>query len=201
MQAPDFAPFLGDPRIVAEGNYVKGTLLSARAQAIRQNYGDRFVADLGRQLSPQAARYLLVPQLPSSWNELGPMTEIDLALLNGVFGGKLEKMRHFGADVARHDLTTVYKTMSGSPSLLFKRIGLVFKTYFKFGDMSTANVSEVSGTVTLSGGGIPYYVCSQGILGWLEGGLQLSGSRRIAVDHTACRHHGAPRCVWSVSWG
>ncbi|MGK4005015.1 hypothetical protein WMF31_20480 [Sorangium sp. So ce1036] len=196
-----FAPFLGDPRIVGEGNLVKGTLISSRAQAMRQSYGARVVADLSRKLSPQAARHLTDPPLHSSWNDLAPLIEIDCALLNGLFGGRLERMRNFGAEVARNDLTTVYKTVSGSPSLLVKRISLVYKMYFKYGDMSVTTVSDVSGTVTLSGGGLPFYMCSQGISGWLEAGLQLSGSRRIAVEHTACRHHGAPRCTWSLGWG
>ncbi|WP_437820220.1 hypothetical protein [Sorangium sp. So ce1078] len=203
MQAPDFAPFLGDPQILGEGNLVKGTLIGSRAQALRQSYGDRFVVDLSRRLSPQAARYLGDPPIPSTWNELGPLIEIDCALLHGVFAGRMEKMRHFGADVARNDLTTIYKAMAlgGSPSMLFKRFGLVFRTYFKYGDFSVRTASDVSGTATLSGGGLPLYMCSQGISGWIEAGLALSGSRRIAVEHTTCRHRGALRCTWAISWG
>ncbi|WP_437603399.1 hypothetical protein WMF28_17515 [Sorangium sp. So ce590] len=203
MLAPDFSPFLGDPRILGEGNLVKGTLIGSRAQALRQSYGERFVADLSRRLSPQAARYLGEPPIPSTWNELAPLIEIDCALLHGLFAGRMEKMRHFGADVARNDLTTIYKTMAqgGSPSMLFKRFGLVYRTYFKYGDFSVRVVSEVSGTATLAGGGLPLYMCSQAISGWVEAGLALSGSRRIAVEHTTCRHRGAPRCTWSISWG
>lgn len=201
MLAPDFAPFLGDPRILGEGNLVKGTLISARALALRQNYGERVVAELSRRISPQAARYLDDPPMPSTWNDLGPLIELDCALLNGLFAGRMEKMRHFGADVARNDLTTVYKTMAGSPSLLFKRFGLVYRTYFKYGDFTVKATSDVAGTATLVGGGLPLYMCSQGISGWIEAGLALSGSRRIAVEHTACRHRGSPRCTWSIAWG
>ncbi|XXX81895.1 hypothetical protein WMF30_24345 [Sorangium sp. So ce134] len=203
MLAPDFAPFLGDPRILGEGNLVKGTLIGSRAHALRQSYGERFVADLGRQLSPQAARYLSDPPIPSTWNDMAPLIEVDCALMHGLFAGRMEKMRHFGADVARNDLTTIYKTMAlgSSPSMLFKRFGLVYKTYFKYGDFNVRVVSDVAGKVTLAGGGLPLYLCSQGISGWIEAGLALAGSRRITVDHTTCRHRGAPRCTWSISWG
>ncbi|HTN89119.1 MAG TPA: hypothetical protein VL242_35820 [Sorangium sp.] len=202
MLAPDFAPFLGDPKIVGEGNLVKGTLISSRAQALRQSYGERFVADLGRQLSPQAARHLAEPPMPSSWYELAPLIEIDCALLHGVFAGRMDKMRHFGADVARNDLTTVYKTMAvGGAASLLKRFGLVYRTYFKYGDFAVKTVSDVAGTATLSGGGLPLYMCSQGVSGWIEAGLAVAGSRRIAVEHTACRHRAATRCIWSISWG
>ncbi len=200
MLAPDFSPLLGDPRILGEGNLVKGNLISSYARYIGQNYGERAVTDLARTLSPRAARYLSDPPLPLTWNEMGPLIEIDGALVNGLFGGKIDKLRKFAADIARHDLTTLYKTLSGSPSLLFKRIGLAYRMYFKYGDMSVTVASEASGTVTLSGGGLPLYMCSQGLSGWIEAGLEISGSRRIVVEHTACRHRGAPCCTWTACW-
>lgn len=200
MPTTDFAPFLGDPRITGEGNLVKGTLISSRAMAMRRSYGERIVANLSRKLSPQAARYLNDPPLHSSWNDLAPLIEIDCALLKGLLGGRIERMRTLGAEIARNDLTTVYKTVSSSPSLLVKRIGLIYRMYFKYGDMSVTNVSDASGVVTLAGGGLPFYLCSQGVSGWLEAALELSGSRRFSVEHTGCRHHGAPRCTWLISW-
>ncbi|WP_437916810.1 hypothetical protein WME73_20295 [Sorangium sp. So ce302] len=202
MPTPDSSQFLGDPRVLREGNLVKGTLIGSRAEALRQSYGDRAVADLSRQLSPQAARYLDDPPMPLAWHDMAPLLEIDCALLHGLFGGRMEKMRFFGAEIARKDLTTTYKTMAvvGSPSVLFKRFGLMYKTYFKYGDFSVTATSDAAGRATLSGGGLPLYMCGHAILGWVEAGLALLGSKRSSVEHTACRHRGAPRCTWSIYW-
>jgi len=62
----------------------------------------------------------------------------------------------------------------------------IYKVLFKIG------TPDGRVRVVQTGTTFPRYFCELGVCGWFEAAVEL--------DHSACRHEGAPNCEWLVKW-
>lgn len=197
-------PIFGDPAVVAQvGRHrAKGSLVSARARWVREQFGEPALARLVEQV-PESARGLLVePSLPFAWYPFDQLMHIDAAIVAGPMEGDTRRMRDFGDDIARYDLNTLYKVMFklGTPSFIIRRIGVVYGQYLDGGRAVGESAEAGRARVTVTDARFPLYLCEHGISGWLRAAIDLSGGTNVEVDHVECVHRGAEACRWALTW-
>jgi hypothetical protein len=197
-------PVLGDPRFAARirAMRTKGNLVAWRRRWLERSHGAGAVAALAERLAPEAREYLLDPPAHFSWVSLGPLVELDRALVLGPMGGDVTKMRAFGREIGRGDLSTVYRLavqLAVSPAMIPGRIARTWTSYFQPGE---AFVQEAGARHALVGTTepLPEYLCAQGISGWIEGALALAVPDGTGVEHVACVHRGDAGCRWRMWW-
>lgn len=181
---------------------VKGNLVRARARYVRETWGQAAFDALAESLDPEPRAELVTPPLASAWVPVWPMYEIDRAIALGPMAGDVTRMRAFGRDIARYDLPTIYKVilrMLTSPEILLRRIGTVFGMYFKEG-LVTCEAEDPNAHVVLSNTVLPLYICTHGMVGFLEAALEPYGVTATSAVHSLCRHRGDATCEWDVSW-
>ena len=111
--------------------------------------------------------------------------------------------RHKGATpIAKHDLPTLYKVLFkvGTPEFVMKRIGSAAATYIRDTELNGSSRRSGQASVVQSGRTFPLYFCKYGVSGWFQAAVELSGGKRVIVEHSACRHLGAAGCEWELSW-
>jgi hypothetical protein len=194
----------GEPRVLADvdRHEVKGNLVSARPRYLRERWGESALEDVASRLSEQSRKLVLSPTLPFAWYPLRDMAEIDRAIVNGPMQGDVSQMKHFGATIARYDLSTIYKMLFklGTPAFVIRRINVAYRTYIRGGSMRGETPSSSSAVVTFVDGAFPIYLCRYGVAGWLTAAIELSGGHEVRVEETACRHSGSEHCRWEASW-
>ena len=175
--------------------------MTARLWFVRDRYGD---GELERMASRTPAVRALVrqPPLPFVWCPFGDMIDVDRAIFEGPMKREPRKMREFGGAIAKHDLPTIYKVLFkiGTPGFLMKRVGIVAATYLRDSPMKGEGTPDGRVRVVQTGTTFPRYFCKLGVCGWFEAAVELSGGKNVRIDHSACRHEGAPNCEWLVKW-
>lgn len=194
---------LGDPRVTAWRSYsVKGNLVAARPRWLREKWGEDAVRSVSAKLTGDAKKLFDSEVLPFGWYDFGTLAAVDQVIIDGPLKGDLSQMKKFGSDVARYDLSSIYKMLLklGTPSFVAKRVGNVYSTYVRGGSMASEDVESKRARVVLAEGALPLYFCAHGIPGWFTAALELSGAKEVDVRETECVHRGARRCVWQAHW-
>lgn len=196
-------PVFGDMTREAEmrDNGVKGSLMSKRAWYVKRFYESAFDAVV-EKLEGDARKYMLEPPLTMSWCSFGAMMDIDRAILEGPMKNDFAKMKHFGSEIAKHDLPTLYKVLFkvGSPAFVMRRMNIAAIQYIQDTSISSETPTDKSAVLVLGKRTWPLYFCSYGAPGWYTAAAELSGGKDVKVSHVACRHKGAPTCKWDVTW-
>jgi hypothetical protein len=201
----NFDPAIGDLSHEGEmrGNQVKGNLVNSRAWYVREHYGAESIPMLAEQLSPESREYLVVPSLSFAWKSMGPLIDLDRAIFTSLMKSDITKMREFGAEIAMHDLPTIYKTFMrlGTPSFVLSKVSVACGMYFKETTLRAAKVSPRESSIALVGRRWPLYLCSWGLEGWFNAAVTLSGAKNATTIHSSCLHRGDAECRWDVTWG
>jgi hypothetical protein len=196
-------PVLGSARCDAwKGYSVKGNLVAARRRYVREKWGEDGADDVLRRLEGEPKRAFESEIMPFAWFGFDVLTAIDRAIIDGPMRGDVSLMKQFGNEVARNDLSTIYKMLLklGSPSFIAKRSGVVYGTYVRGGSMTAIDVGSTYSRTVLAEGCLPLYFCTHGIPGWFGAALELSGGKHVKVSESACVHRGAKQCEWTASW-
>jgi hypothetical protein len=200
---PDVDPAFGLADKVSWRSYqVKGNLVAARPRYVKDNWGDAGYADVLSRLAGEAKATFVGTALPFAWYPFATLAEIDRAIVLGPMGGDVKQMKHFGATVARYDLSTIYKMLLkvGSPAFVLKRVNVVYSTYIRGGGITAATVTKGDARLAMSDGDFPMYFCEQGVPGWFTAAIELSGGKNAHVTHVECVHRGAKNCAWEATW-
>jgi hypothetical protein len=196
-------PILGSASATSwKGYSVKGNLVAARATYVRTKWGEEGVRAVLGRLSGEPKQVFESQVLPFKWFSFELLATIDDAIIHGPMGGDVSLMKPFGNEIARSDLSTVYKMLLklGSPSFVIKRSGVVYGAYVRGGAVAAVDVGPKHARTALMEGTLPMYFCAHGVPGWFSAALELSGGKKVDVKETACVHRGSKRCEWSASW-
>ncbi len=197
-------PVFGNMAFEADmrGNGVKGNLMASRPWYVRRFLGDAAFDEVVAQLDGEARAFMIDPPLTMSWCSFGTMMDIDRAILEGPMAGDREKMRHFGSEIAKHDLPTLYKILFkvGSPAFVMRRMNIAAQQYIKATSISSVTPDDHRAQLTQGGRVWPLYFCSYGAPGWFAAAAELSGGRDVSVVQTTCKHRGSDACRWDVTW-
>jgi hypothetical protein len=199
-----FDPVLGDARFAARFREMrtKGNLVAWRRRWLEKRHGPHAVYALAQALPPAAREYLLDPPSHFAWVPLEPLVELDHAIVRGPMQGNASLMRTFGFEIGVGDLSTVYRLVMrfGAPSTLPPRMARTWTSYFQPGECSVQEATHRSAVIA-SNEPLPLYLCSEGIVGWMQGALALAARERgTGVEHFACIHRGDAGCRWRLWW-
>jgi hypothetical protein len=181
---------------------VKGNLLAARPRYVKEQWGDDAFRDVAKRLDASVRPAFDGTILPFAWHSFGDLAAIDSAIIDGPMHGDMSKMKHFGATIARYDLSTLYRMLFklGSPEFVIRRVAVVYRTYVKGGGIAASDVRTGEASVRLTEGALPRYFCSHGVAGWFTAAIELSGGKEVNVRETTCIHDGAEHCAWHATW-
>jgi hypothetical protein len=201
----EYDPVFGIPALVedARRNGVKGNLVAARSWYVREHYGASALEAIAQAVPPAARALLDDPPLAMSWCSMGDMMDLDRGILDVAMRGDFERMVHFGAAIAKHDLPTLYRVLFkvGTPAFIMRRIGIACSAYIRGSTLDGETPDANSARVSLVGRPLPRYFCRFGVSGWFRSAVELSGGRRVRVDHVSCRHDGPQEeCCWDLAW-
>ncbi len=199
-----FDPVFGNLALRDEmrGNGVKGNLMAKRAWYVRRYYGDDGFDAVVSKLEGEAREFMLTPPLTMSWCSFGTMMDIGRAILEGPMKGDSLKMKHFGGEIAKHDLPTLYKILFkvGSPAFVMRRMNIAATQYIQDSSLTAETPSDQRAVLTLGKRLWPMYFCTYGAPGWYAAAVELSGGKQVNVEHTECRHKNGSVCRWEVTW-
>jgi hypothetical protein len=196
-------PILGSASATAwKGYSVKGNLVAARAGYVRAKWGEDGIRAVAGRLEGEPKRVFESEVLPFKWFDFELLAKIDGAVIHGPMRGDVSLMKALGNEVARSDLSTVYKMLLklGSPSFVIKRSGVVYGAYVRGGTVAALDVGPKHARTALIEGSLPMYFCAYGIPGWLSAALELSGGKKVEVEEAECVHRGHKRCEWIATW-
>ena len=193
---------LGRSDLLTNNAEVKGQAIRARRRYVLEKFGEPGLQALAKSLDPPSLDYLNSTVLPSSWYQLGPLYQLDRAIVGTLMKGDRSQMRQLGRDVAQYDLTTLYKLFFriGSPSFILGRVAVAFSQYTRPGKMDSEAGSDHERTVEMSGVVVAGYMCAEVYSGWMEAAVTMSGGKSPHAQHSACQHRGDRSCIWKVSW-
>ncbi len=198
-------PILGDVSRLHEmrDNHVKGNLVMSRSRFLERHYGKAMVQKVAERVSLEARTLLLDPPAAYAWQPLGPLIEVDAAIVAQAMGGDVGQMRGFGAEIASYDLSTVYRVFiraTMSPMRIMDRLPGIYGEYFKRGRLVASGIDGSRGRLEFSGALLPSYLCTFGFAGWIEAALGLAGAKAVDVVSLKCQHYGDPTCTLAVQW-
>ncbi len=202
-QATGFDPFDGrrDRLGPLDDFPCKAHWQAARHRYVLDEYGERGVSDVLSRLTPALREAFLRPAVTMAWSTVATVVGIDRAIYEGPMGSSLNRMRHFGSEIAKYDVPGIYRAFFrlGTPGFILGKIPLVYRQYFKKGAVK-CHVEQARAEIHLEGVAFPHYLCAYGITGWFDAMLELVGTRGSSLEHTACVHRDDPGCTWTATW-
>lgn len=200
----NFDPALGDLSHDDEmrGGQVKGNLVNSRAWFVREHFGEDAIPRLAEELTPAAREYLTVPSMSFAWKSMGPLLDLDRAIFLSLMKSDVAQMRAFGAEIAMHDLPTIYRTFMrlGTPSFVLSKVSVACGMYFKETTLRATKITSQESSIALVGRRWPMYLCTYGLEGWFNAAVTISGAKNATTHHSACLHRGDHECRWTVTW-
>jgi hypothetical protein len=184
----------------------KGTLLVNLRGFVEHRDGKEAWAVLVSRL-PKGDRDLLGGMvLSGGWYPVGVWNR----LLSTYVADKIDPGRIM-LDVARwvsdKDLNTVFKALlrMGTPGFVLGRTDSLWSRYFDVGKFTPKEVGDHHWHLILEAPpgedeAPGEWTCNQGVVGWLEHALALTGAKTGRLTKTKCRFHGANRCEYEARW-
>jgi len=127
------------------------------------------------------------------------------ALINGIvtvlLEGDPERAVEIGKSLIDDGLNIAYKMFFkfGNPGWIISKGSLLWKMYHEVGSLEVFDVETKSCRARLSFPYLDIAFCRV-IVGCILRALELSGAKRVLVDHEACVAKGHDICVYHVRW-
>ena len=181
---------------------VKGSALRSSMNFLRENYPAPTVELILKGLPEEDRKILALPILASSWYPIEVLSRLARAMEKETPGDPEDLFTRLGKQSCEDGLNTIYKIFFkvGTPSFIIKRVAQVWSNYYDEGRMTILSSTSNTVHVRLDERPMPDAAMCTRITGWMIRAIELSGGRRISLDHTACVHRGAPHCEWKADW-
>lgn len=202
-----FPDIIGNPSLSPQvmRSFAAHTVINTRKMLVRKLYGERIFSEIASRLSPDAKGYLVDDFLHKrEWHPIGPLIELDRAIVAGPMRGNAHNMLNFAGHIAEQDLSgflKIFIMLAGQPLLVLKNMVRVYGKYWSPGEISRGEFKPGHVIFRLQNGTLPWYLCEFGISGWVERAAGIAGGKGVIVRHTTCRHSGDKECCWDVRWG
>ena len=185
------------------GSRIKGHILLARLQYVRDTAGEAQLAKVLASLSAEDRAVLGGMLLPVTWYPLELNLRLDAAIATVLSPGDKSKVfLEMGRASAEQNLKGVHRPylregdphflLSAAPSIYAAYYAAGRRTYEKAGDraavLRTFDAETVSATDCLT------------VVGWHQRAIELCGGREVKVEETQCRARGAPHCEYRCEW-
>lgn len=182
------------------GGRIKGGMLKAHLEWVRQYHGDEGVKRVINELPPQL--HSSVAQiLPTAWIPFETIILVDKAI-ERIFSRRSESfLKELGMFSAHLNLSTTYRLYrSDSIHDFFRRSALLHSQFQDFGTALYEKTGETAGTMTHRDYTCfsPLYCASA--LGYYEQAVVEHGARSAHVAETTCQCRGDATCTFELQW-
>ena len=182
------------------GGHVKGTMVRAHLQFVRDRFGD---VALTRTLAalPVPMRAEVDGILVSNWCNFETLVALDLAIARVAGRDPRELMRELGRHSAKVNLTTVYRAFHRDDiHEFFRHSATLHRQFQDFGTCSYEQLGVTRGRISVRDSACfsPTYCASEA--GYLEEVIATHGGKSAIVAESACQCGEDDHCTFDLSW-
>ena len=181
------------------GGHVKGGLLRARIDWMRENRTPRDVAVFTESLSPKL-REKLANIAPDAWHPFSDLVELDKAIVNTLGGGDVSVLRQIGRYSARKNLTQYNALTKENVPDFFRNAARVHSQFQNFGTVIYRQEGEGKAKMVHANYMSYSPLFCESAIGYYEECLLLHKARKPVITESQCQCKGAPTCTFEMSW-
>lgn len=181
---------------------VKGTAVLGTIRFVKETFGEEGFAKVKARLSPEDQQRMDDVVLASAWYPVSFL----LALMRGAkqeFGaGMPDIITQMGRSSADYAHTTVYKLVFkvGSPQWIISKASVIFSSFYDQGQMVACESGKGFANVEVRDFGEPAPEFCERIAGWCVRTFELSGAKRVQLNHVQCVCRGDKVCRFEGTW-
>ncbi len=187
---------------------VKGSTLVHTRSFLRKNWGSELASVLESKLPPAIREVYCSPSLHTfGWYPVPVWNTVLEEVSRWPGKGGPSVIRDMCAFIAQQDLSIAHKVLLklGTPGLVMRQASTFWSTYFSGGDLIAHQVSDKRFKIVLHLGIDPQadpgrLTCREGVPGWQENAIRMSGGLAGRSLHVKCRFEGHPTCEYDVTW-
>lgn len=188
---------MSSPREQLEGGRVKGGIIRAHLDWVRQKRGERAVFDVLSRLPAKIATEVR-GALPSTWCSFESVVLLDRAI--GAACGE-DVTRELGRFSARQNLSTTYRAFRRADiHEFFEKSAALHDQFQDFGSEEYERLGAQSGRMTHRDYSTFSPTYCESACGYYEEVMKLHGSTQASVSHHKCIGREAKECVFDFRW-
>jgi hypothetical protein len=182
---------------------VKGTALKSTIEFLKSHMGDGPFQGLLRGLTPEEVALVSSPVLMSGWYEFSFLKKL---MKLGEGHVKLQAGRSLAWELGRYSaeaaLSGIYKLFFKVTDVGFivKKASYLFPTLYDSGTMEVVDLQPNGAVMRVREFNEPSPEFCDRLQGWMERTVELTGRKRVAIDHPKCRNRGDAYCEYHGRW-
>jgi predicted hydrocarbon binding protein len=182
------------------GAHVKGSMVRAHLQWLRENLGEDG-SERTLALLPPALAADLRETLASTWCSLESLILLDRAIATASAKDEVELMLELGRYSAQINLSGVYRAFRRTDIHdFFHRSASLHKQFQDFGVSEYQQVDETHGRMLMRDAAAFSPVFCASAPGYYAEVISLHGGTRVSVTETTCRCAGDDLCTFEMQW-
>lgn len=182
------------------GGRVKGGMLKAHLEWVRQFHGPAGISQLRQELSAELGRQI-THILPTSWITFEALVTVDRAIEKLFSQGSASFLKELGMYSAHINLSTTYRLYrSENIHEFFRRSAVLHQQFQDFGVAEYEKLTEKSGAMTHRDYACYSPVYCMSALGYYEQAVAEHGAGAARAVETSCRCRGDARCRFELRW-
>jgi len=180
---------------------IKGLSMVHLRQFIVERFGEDGLARVLAALPADQASFLNSP-FAHEWYPLRNHALVEAKAMEVLYDGDYSKSKEFARYDAALQIGSVYRVILRvlDPGFLIKKSGSLWKQTMSGGRCDVESTGPSSCRLKLSGYDQVHEVMCFDWQGTVEGMLKICGAKESVVTHPECRFHGAPHCLYDISW-
>lgn len=181
---------------------IKGTVINARKEFIKEHFGEGAWEKVLKTLPPSHQDQLRGTILSSTWYSFEIGDALDNAIVKVLGRGNLSFFEELGAVSARKSLAKEHKSFlsKGDPQGFLKKAGIIYKFYYNTGYREYKETGPQSGIMTTFNSETYSAPDCLTVIGWHKEALKLCGVKQVNVVEEECRTKGGKCCRYRFQW-
>lgn len=182
------------------GGRVKGTMVRAHLQFVRDRLGEDALARTLAALPPSAAAEVN-GILVSTWCSFESLVALDLTIAKVAERDERDLMRELGRYSAQINLSGVYRAFHRDDiHEFFRHSATLHRQFQDFGTCEYEQLGDTHGRISIRNANCysPTYCASE--TGYLEQVIATHGGTSATIKEIACQCAGDDRCTFELKW-
>ena len=182
------------------GGRVKGAMVRAHLQFVRDRLGEPALAATLKALPPKVAGEVN-GLLSSTWCSFESLITLDRTIAQVAHRDERELMRELGRYSAQINLSTIYRAFHRDDiHEFFRNSAMLHRQFQDFGDCVYEPIDKTHGRISIRNATCysPAYCSSE--TGYLEQVIATHGGTSASVIESQCQCLGDDRCTFELRW-
>jgi len=181
---------------------IKGNIIAARREFVKEHFGDRGWEQVLAALPPQDQQALRGTILPTQWFPFETGDRLDRAIVNVLGRGKAQVFEDLGKKSAVKSLSQMHKTFltPGDPQAFMRKADTIYHYYYDTGHREYRETGQNSGVLTTFDAETFSAPDCLTVIGWYKEALWQCGATEVTVVEEECRAKGGSCCRYKISW-